>query len=92
MMTTAPTRENPWDHVSDHSSDHSSDHAHDHASAHVRPAFRSQRPNCPDCGGLVLVADHARFDATGRIDHVWSCDDCGKEFVTSINMVRALVA
>jgi predicted RNA-binding Zn-ribbon protein involved in translation (DUF1610 family) len=84
MMTTAPTRVKPpaW------SYDNAHDQTPDHASAQARPTFRSQRPKCPDCGGIVLVADNARFNLAGRIDHVWSCDDCGNEFVTSISLVR----
>ena len=58
------------------------------ASAHARPRLRSRRPKCPRCGGIVLVADHSRFDLAGRIEHVWSCDDCSKEFVTSISLAQ----
>jgi len=38
---------------------------------------RRQRPNCPDCGSPLLVADH-----------LWACDDCGAEFETSIQVAR----
>jgi hypothetical protein len=39
----------------------------------------------------LLVAESSRFDAgaantMGRIDHDWSCDDCGNAFVTSIRL------
>ncbi len=49
------------------------------------------RPNCPRCGSVLLVAEESRFDANasdamGRIDHRWSCDDCGNTFVTSIRL------
>ncbi len=49
------------------------------------------RPNCPRCGSVVLVAEQSRFsanasNATGRIDHDWSCDDCGNLFATSIRL------
>jgi predicted RNA-binding Zn-ribbon protein involved in translation (DUF1610 family) len=54
------------------------------------------RPNCPRCGSVLLVAEESRFDANaadadasefiGRIDHHWSCDDCGTAFVTSIRL------
>ena len=44
------------------------------------------RPKCPRCGSVLLVAEESRFDAKGRIDHQWSCDDCGKTFATSIRL------
>jgi RNase P subunit RPR2 len=46
------------------------------------------RPNCPDCGSVLLIAEDSRFSVRGRIDHAWSCDDCGTEFVTSIRLWR----
>jgi len=60
------------------------------AAAQTRPRLRSQRPKCPRCGGIVLVADHSRFDLAGRIEHIWSCDDCCNEFVTSISLLQPL--
>ncbi len=44
------------------------------------------RPNCPRCGSVMLVAEESRFNAQGRIDHAWSCDDCGAQFSTSIRL------
>jgi predicted RNA-binding Zn-ribbon protein involved in translation (DUF1610 family) len=44
------------------------------------------RPKCPRCGSILLVAEESRFNARGRIDHSWSCDDCGTAFVTSIRL------
>lgn len=44
------------------------------------------RPKCPRCGSVLLVAEESRFNAQGRIDHDWSCDDCGNLFVTSISL------
>ncbi len=46
------------------------------------------RPDCPQCGNTLLVAEESLFDVNGRIDHAWSCDDCGNEFVTSICLWR----
>jgi hypothetical protein len=46
------------------------------------------RPNCPRCGKALLVAEESLFVLSGRIDHAWSCDDCGNEFVTSIRLWR----
>jgi len=50
--------------------------------------LRSLRPKCPRCGGIVFLADRSRFDLAGRIQHVWCCDDCCNEFVTSIGLVH----
>jgi ribosomal protein S27AE len=47
-----------------------------------------RRPNCPRCGNTLFVAEESRFDVSGRIDHDWSCDDCGKSFVTSVRVCR----
>lgn len=45
------------------------------------------RPNCPCCGATLLVAEHSAFSLAGRIHHSWSCDDCGKKFVTSVSIL-----
>lgn len=47
---------------------------------------RLGRPNCPGCGRVLFVAEQSWFNMRGRIDHVWLCDDCGQEFVTSIRL------
>jgi len=47
-----------------------------------------RRPKCPHCGSVLLIAEDSRFDAVGRIDHAWSCDDCGTAFVTTIRLRR----
>ena len=44
------------------------------------------RPKCPRCGSMLLIAEESRFFARGRIDHDWSCDDCGNQFGTSIRL------
>ena len=46
------------------------------------------RPNCPQCGNVLLVAEESRFGVGGRIDHSWSCDDCGNKFLTSTGLWR----
>jgi len=48
---------------------------------------RLGRPNCPRCGSILLMAEESRFNVRGRIDHAWSCDDCGNAFVTSIRLL-----
>ena len=45
------------------------------------------RPNCPHCGTVQLVAEQSAFSLTGRIRHTWSCDDCGNAFVTSVDVL-----
>ncbi len=45
-----------------------------------------RRPKCPRCGCVLLIAEASRFDLKGRIDHAWSCDDCGHAFATSIRV------
>jgi hypothetical protein len=42
------------------------------------------RPKCPRCGNVLLIAEESAFSLTGRIRHLWSCDECTHEFVTSI--------
>ena len=59
----------------------------------LHPTEDLSRPKCPRCGSALLVAEESRFNANtctamGRIDHDWSCDDCGNEFVTSIRLWR----
>jgi len=53
---------------------------------HAPAAEDLNRPKCPRCGSVLRVAEESRFDATGRIDHAWSCDDCGNDFITSIRL------
>ena len=45
------------------------------------------RPKCPRCDSILLVAEESRFNAGGRIDHAWSCDDCGNAFMTTIRLL-----
>ena len=47
-----------------------------------------RRPKCPHCGSVLLIAEDSRFDVAGRIDHAWSCDNCGTAFVTTIRLRR----
>ena len=50
------------------------------------------RPSCPRCGNVLLMAEESAFNLRGRIRHVWSCDDCAHEFVTSIRLWPLLAA
>jgi hypothetical protein len=54
--------------------------------ARVRATENLSRPKCPRCGSMMLIAEESRFNAHGRIDHDWSCDDCGNVFGTSIRL------
>jgi hypothetical protein len=36
---------------------------------------------------MLLMAEESWFNIRGRIDHAWSCDECGNEFVTSIRLL-----
>jgi hypothetical protein len=58
------------------------------ASLRVLATENLARPNCPRCGSILLVAEESRFNAKGRIDHDWSCDDCAHKFVTSVRLWR----
>jgi hypothetical protein len=50
------------------------------------PEHKFARPNCPNCDGVMLIAEVSEFDLKGRIRHSWSCDDCGHMFQTSIRL------
>jgi predicted RNA-binding Zn-ribbon protein involved in translation (DUF1610 family) len=58
------------------------------SSSWIVASVNLSRPKCPRCGTVLLVAEESRFDISGRIDHAWSCYDCGNEFVTSISLKR----
>jgi RNase P subunit RPR2 len=45
-----------------------------------------RRPKCPRCERIVFIAAQSRFNARGQIEHFWSCDDCGEEFVTCVRL------
>jgi hypothetical protein len=40
----------------------------------------------------LLLAETARFNLSGRIDHLWVCDDCGTAFETSMELKPAAAA
>jgi predicted RNA-binding Zn-ribbon protein involved in translation (DUF1610 family) len=60
------------------------------ASTRVLATEDLSRPKCPDCGSVLLIAEESRFNLRGRIDHAWSCDECGSAFVTSIRLGSGL--
>jgi predicted RNA-binding Zn-ribbon protein involved in translation (DUF1610 family) len=63
--------------------------AYQSASTRVLATEDLSRPNCPDCGSVLLIAEESRFVLHGRIDHAWSCDECGTVFTTSIRLAAA---
>jgi RNase P subunit RPR2 len=62
--------------------------AYQSASIRVLATEDFRRPKCPDCGSVLLIAEESRFNLRGRIDHAWSCEECGSTFVTSIRLRR----
>ena len=44
------------------------------------------RPHCPQCGDEQLVPEQSEFAGEGRIHHIWSCDDCGHQFRTAVEL------
>ena len=64
--------------------------AYQSASTRVLATEDLSRPKCPDCGSVLLIAEESRFYLRGRLDHAWSCDECGTAFVTSIRLESGL--
>jgi ribosomal protein S27AE len=60
-----------------------------HTAFHAPQSADLGRPKCPRCGLILLMAEQSEFSLSGRIRHTWSCDDCGKAFVTSIRVLPA---
>lgn len=52
--------------------------------AEAAPTHVFGRPKCPRCGNILLIAEESEFNLSGRIRHLWSCEMCAHEFVTSI--------
>ena len=50
------------------------------------------RPRCPQCGDEQLVPEHSEFAGEGLIHHIWSCDSCGQEFRTVVDLGLGLSA
>jgi hypothetical protein len=44
------------------------------------------RPRCPQCGDEQFVPERAEFAGEGCIRHTWSCDTCGNEFRTAVEL------
>jgi len=52
----------------------------------VDPALRATRTACPYCGDRLLAPEVSEFVDGGEIRHHWSCDSCGGELRTSIEL------
>ncbi len=46
------------------------------------------RPSCPQCGETQLAPEQSEFVHDGLIQHVWACDACGHEFLTTVEFNR----
>ena len=46
------------------------------------------RPNCPACGEEQLVPELSEFAGDGVIRHTYTCDACGHEFRTVVELGR----
>lgn len=44
------------------------------------------RPRCPQCGDMVFAPTATEFAGEGRIQHHWSCEMCGQEFGTAVEV------
>jgi len=41
-------------------------------------------PTCPRCGDWLVAPAKAAFAGAGWVRHMWSCEDCGYAFRTSV--------
>ena len=46
------------------------------------------RPSCPRCGEEQFAPELSEFVGEGLIHHTWSCDACGHEFRTTVELNR----
>ena len=53
--------------------------------ASIQPR-RFPLPNCPACNDLVVAPAASEFVNARHVRHLWSCDDCGHEFTTSVRL------
>ncbi len=45
---------------------------------------RALTASCPDCGHLPVAPVAAAYAGCGSVQHVWSCEECGHAFRTSV--------
>ena len=46
------------------------------------------RPDCPQCGETLVAPVQSEFVSDGVIHHTWSCDSCGQDFLTTVELER----
>jgi ribosomal protein L37AE/L43A len=52
-------------------------------------AHRVALPSCPNCNDLLFAPAASEFVSKTRVRHIWSCDECGHEFSTSVRLLFA---
>jgi ribosomal protein L37AE/L43A len=43
-------------------------------------------PRCPECSDLLFAPAASEFVNRRLVRHIWSCDNCGHEFTTSVEL------
>ena len=43
-------------------------------------------PTCPQCDNVLFAATASEHVSEKHVRHVWSCDNCGHEFSTSVKL------
>jgi primosomal protein N' len=46
-------------------------------------------PACPQCGDTVLAPDMSEHVSPHEVRHFWSCEACGHEFKTAVDLHRS---
>jgi RNase P subunit RPR2 len=58
--------------------------------AEVQTASEAPRrlalPSCPQCHDLLFASAASEYVSRSRVRHLWSCDECGHEFSTSVQL------
>lgn len=44
------------------------------------------RPLCPQCSDPQYVPERSAFIDEGHVRHTWTCDACGYEFCTTVEL------
>ncbi len=44
------------------------------------------RPYCPQCGRAQHLPERSEFAGEGVVQHTWSCDACGEDFRTTVEL------
>lgn len=54
--------------------------------AAFKPGCCFEVPTCPTCGDMLFAPVSALLAASGHIQQMWACDDCGYAFRTSVRL------